>query len=170
VAYTTAEAVLGDQLSASLREILIEQMAAINSAHKAAAWAHRNMPAKNTQTAADAKTVKERFQERLSSISNGLDPNESSDSRSPPQPPRVAAQGRSDAIAEETGTGDPSQKGSTRAKKQSRQDIVRSLGKTGRRDKDHRKFVLRQACLVCGRVPSDPITSPLPNPAPSDAE
>jgi hypothetical protein len=23
------------------------------------------------------------------------------------------------------------------------------------RDKDHRKFVLRQACLVCGRVPSD---------------
>ena len=24
------------------------------------------------------------------------------------------------------------------------------------RDKDHRKFVLRQPCLVCGRVPSDP--------------
>jgi hypothetical protein len=24
------------------------------------------------------------------------------------------------------------------------------------RDKDHRKFVLRQACLVCGRMPSDP--------------
>jgi hypothetical protein len=31
------------------------------------------------------------------------------------------------------------------------------LGKTVRlRDKDHRRFVLRQACLVCGRVPSDP--------------
>jgi hypothetical protein len=31
------------------------------------------------------------------------------------------------------------------------------LGKTlRRRDKDHRKFILRQACLVCGRVPSDP--------------
>jgi hypothetical protein len=30
------------------------------------------------------------------------------------------------------------------------------LGKTVRlRDKDHRKFVLRQPCLVCGRVPSD---------------
>jgi hypothetical protein len=24
------------------------------------------------------------------------------------------------------------------------------------RDKEHRKFVLRQPCLVCGRVPSDP--------------
>jgi len=44
-----------------------------------------------------------------------------------------------------------------RAKKQSRADVVRALGKTVRlRDKDHRRFVLRQACLVCGRVPSDP--------------
>jgi len=31
------------------------------------------------------------------------------------------------------------------------------LGKTVRlRDKDHRSFVLRQPCLVCGRAPSDP--------------
>jgi hypothetical protein len=31
------------------------------------------------------------------------------------------------------------------------------LGKTVRlRDKEHRKFVMRQSCLVCGRVPSDP--------------
>ena len=50
-----------------------------------------------------------------------------------------------------------SQKASRRAKKQSRRDVVHALGKTVRlRDKDHRKFVLRQACLVCGRVPSDP--------------
>ena len=43
------------------------------------------------------------------------------------------------------------------AKKQSRSDAISALGKTVRlRDKDHRKFVLRQACLVCGRVPSDP--------------
>ena len=31
------------------------------------------------------------------------------------------------------------------------------MGKPVRlRDMDHRKFVLRQPCLVCGRVPSDP--------------
>jgi hypothetical protein len=35
-----------------------------------------------------------------------------------------------------------------RAKKQSRSDAIRALGKTVR--------LLRQACLVCGRVPSDP--------------
>ena len=50
-----------------------------------------------------------------------------------------------------------SQKASLGAKKQPRRDVVHALGKTVRlRDKDHRKFVLRQACLVCGRVPSDP--------------
>ena len=63
-----ARSVLGVQLSASLRESLIEQMAAINSADEAAAWAHRNLPAKNTLTAADAKMVEERFRARLSAI------------------------------------------------------------------------------------------------------
>ena len=58
----SARSVLGVQLSASLRESLIEQMAAINSADEAAAWAHRNLPAKNTLTAADAQIVEERFQ------------------------------------------------------------------------------------------------------------
>jgi hypothetical protein len=48
-----------------------------------------------------------------------------------------------------------SNKASRRAKKHS--NVVHALGKAVRlRDKDHRKFVLRQACLVCGRVPSDP--------------
>ena len=52
----------------------------------------------------------------------------------------------------------PRQKAPMRAsKKQSRSEVIRALGKTVRlRDKDHRRFVLRQACLVCGRVPSDP--------------
>ena len=75
----SARSVLGEQLSASLRESLIEQMAAINSEDEAAAWAHRNLPAKNTLTAADAKMVEERFQARLCTISDGGDPGEPSD-------------------------------------------------------------------------------------------
>jgi hypothetical protein len=46
-------------------------MAAINSADEAAAWAHRNLPAKNALTAPDAKIVEERFQARLSKIRDG---------------------------------------------------------------------------------------------------
>jgi hypothetical protein len=52
---------------------------------------------------------------------------------------------------------DASQKVSTVAQKRSRSEVIRALGKTVRlRDKDHRKFVQQQACLVCGRAPSDP--------------
>ena len=145
--------VLGVQLSASLRESLIEQLAAINSADEAASWAHRNLPAKNTLTAADAKIVEERFRARLSAIgpSHGTC-DRPAEGYEPPH-----------AVAEQTGVSsasdaDTRQKAPMRAtKKQSRSDAIRALGKTVRlRDKDHRKFVLRQACLVCGRVPSDP--------------
>ena len=42
-------------------------------------------------------------------------------------------------------------------RKRSPRSSSQDLGKPVRlRDKDHRRFVLRQACLVCGRVPSDP--------------
>jgi hypothetical protein len=34
--------------------------------------------------------------------------------------------------------------------------VIHALGKTVQRDKEHRRFVLRHPCLVCGRVPSDP--------------
>src|SRR5204863_8233397 len=66
----SARPVLAVQLSASLRESLIEQLPAITWADEAAVWAHRNLPAKNTLTAADAKVVEELFQARLSAISD----------------------------------------------------------------------------------------------------
>jgi hypothetical protein len=149
----SARSVLGVQLSASLRESLTEQMATINSADEAAAWAHRNLPAKNTLTAADAKIVEERFRARLSAIGPSQDTcDRPAEGYEPPH-----------AVPEQTGVSSASdaatrQKAPMRAtKKQSRSDAIRALGKTVRlRDKDHRRFVLRQACLVCGRVPSDP--------------
>ena len=144
---SSARSVLGVQLSASLRESLIEQLATINSADEAAAWAHRNLPAKNTLTAADAKIVEERFRARLSAIGD-----RPAEGYEPPHavPDQTGVSSASDAATR--------QKAPMRAtKKQSRSDAIRALGKTVRlRDKDHRRFVLRQACLVCGRVPSDP--------------
>ena len=157
----SARSVLGVQLSASLRESLIEQMAAINSADEAAAWAHRNLPAKNTLTAADAKMVEERFRARLSAIGPSHEtcdrPAEGGipDDLAGPEPPHAVPDQTAVAAASDAG---PRQKAPIRAtKKQSRSDAISALGKTVRlRDKDHRKFVLRQACLVCGRMPSDP--------------
>jgi len=157
---SAARTVLGMQLSASLRESLIEQLATINSADEAAAWAYRNLPAKNTLTAADAKIVEERFQTRLSTISDGQVPDGTTpagtpDGLAPDRPPHavpdknLVSTGRADA--------NTSQRASMRAQKRSRSGVAHALGKTVRlRDKDHRKFVLRQPCLVCGRLPSDP--------------
>ena len=160
----SARSVLGVQLSASLRESLIAQMAAINSADEAAAWAHRNLPAKNTLTAADARIVEERFQARLSTVSDSQERGGTSEGPALGRTPdSLAPAGPPHAVADRSGVSvagpdaGPSHKASTRVKKQSRSGAVRPLGKTVRlRDKDHRKFVLRQPCLVCGRVPSDP--------------
>ena len=142
----SARPILAPEQSAILRERLVAQLAAINSTDDAAAWAHRNLPAKNTLTAADAQIVEERFQARLSTIGDGLGPSEPSNAV-PVQ--SVMPAGRPDTVA--------GQKTSTGSRKAPRNGAVHALGKTVRlRDKEHRKFMSRQACLVCGRTPSDP--------------
>src|SRR5262249_27162186 len=162
----SARSVLAEQLSASLRESLIQQMAAIGSADEAAAWAQRSLPAKNTLTAADAKIVEQRFQARLTDISDTGDPGgpcvrsggaagglvPGGTIADPPD--AVSDQSRvSAALADAVSSEKPAAAAGTR----SHRSAVDALGKTvRRRDKDHRKFVLRQPCLVCGRVPSDP--------------
>jgi ERF superfamily len=156
-----ARSVLGAQLSASLRESLIEQMAAINSADEAAAWAHRNLRAKNTLSTADAKMVEEQFRARLSAICPSHGTCDGPAAGAVPDDP--GGHEPAHAVPGKTGVSGASDAGPRQnasmlaAKKQSRSDTIRALGKMVRlRDKDHRRFVLRQACLVCGRVPSDP--------------
>src|SRR6516162_5396617 len=143
--------VLTSEQSAILRDRLLNQLAAIGSANEAASWAQRNLPAKNTLTATDAKIVEERFRDRISTIGEGQAPDGTTPAGTPdglaPDPPPLA-------VPDKNLT---SQKPSTEAKKRSRGRAARALGKTVRlRDKGHRRFVLRQPCLVCGRVPSDP--------------
>jgi hypothetical protein len=151
----SAGAVLTPEQSAILRERLLKELLAIGSADEAAVWAQRNLPAKNALTAGDAKVVEERFQARLSAISDGHSDGTTSagtpEGLAPDRPPHavLAATGRADA--------DTNQRDSMRAQKRSRSGVAHVLGKAVRlRDKDHRKFVLRQPCLVCGRLPSDP--------------
>jgi hypothetical protein len=161
---SSAKSVLGEQLSASLRESLIQQMAAITSEDEGAAWAHRNLPAKNSLTAADAKIVEEQFQAKLGTIRDGTDlagnpcggsGRELIAEATPTEPPN-AVPSQMIATAALPNAATRGEAPATVAKR-SRRSAVGPLGKTVRlRDKDHRKFVLRQACLVCGRLPSDP--------------
>ena len=136
--------VLTSDQSAILRERLLGQLAAVNSADEAALWARQNLSAKNTLTAEDAQILEEQFQARLSAIGDREAPSEPSHAVSVRMMP----------------TGWPDAGGDRKTSKVSsnpRNSAVRTLGKTVRlRDKEHRKFVSRQACLVCGRTPSDP--------------
>jgi len=142
-------------------------MATLNSAEEAAAWARQSLPAKNSLTAADARMVEQRFQARLRTIGDaraGGGPAETPGAATAgclvtegtvADPPHAVA----DQSAGSTGSVEAvsGEKAVAAAGKRSRRTAVGPLGKTVRlRDKDHRKFMLRQACLVCGRVPSDP--------------
>jgi hypothetical protein len=138
--------VLPSDQSAILRERLLGQLVAISSSDEAAVWARQHLSAKNTLTAGDARIVEEQFQARLSTIGDREGPNEPSSA--------IAVQNVMPAGRPDVGG---SQKASKVSRKPSRNGAVRTLGKTVRlRDKEHRKFVSRQACLVCGRTPSDP--------------
>jgi hypothetical protein len=142
---TSARPVLTPEQSAILRERLLENLAAIGSADEAATWAHRNLPAKNSLIAGDAQIVEARFQARLSAIGDGMTP----------EGPLNAAPNEG-AVSAGTLATDTPQKTLTVAKQRPRSGAVRALRKTVRlRDKEHRRFVARQPCLVCGRVPSD---------------
>src|SRR5262249_35386574 len=138
--------VLTPDQSAMVRERLLAQLVAINSTDEAAAWARRNLSTKHTLTAGDARIVEEKFQARVLSLGDGDGPTEPCD---PLSAQNVMPADRSDE--------DDSQKTSKVSGAPARKSAVRALGKTVRvRDKEHRKFVSRQACLVCGRTPSDP--------------
>jgi hypothetical protein len=137
----SARAVLAPEQSAILKDQLVAELVAINTADDAATWAHRNLPAKNNLTAGDAQIVEARFQARLATIGDA-----------------VSAEGSPNAGRDETvlSAGRSADARQTSAKQRPRSGAVRALAKTVRlRDKNHRKFVTRQPCLVCGRVPSD---------------
>jgi ERF superfamily protein len=154
----SATVVLAAEQSAILRERLLEELVIIGSADQAAVWAQQSLPAKNTLTAGDAKIVEDGFQARLSIISDGHANSTASDGTLygvAPQPSPHTATDNNFVFADQANTDSP-YKISPVPEKRSRTGVIRALGKTVRlRDKDHRRFVLRQPCLVCGRVPSD---------------
>jgi len=120
-------------------------------------WAHRSLSAKNTLSAMDAETVEISFVERLSAVGEAGSEHqvEASDS------PDGTVPGESIVPLEptaETRSIQPNRnREATTAAASPRRRGVRIPAKPIRlRDKEHRKFVAMQPCLVCGRTPADP--------------
>jgi hypothetical protein len=113
-------------LSASLRAELLREIECLGAAENAALWAQRRLPAKNQLSAADAKQVEETFAAKLALIH--------------PQNASVDDQG----VTEKAGISEVDK------------SILAFPEPRRIRDRDHIRHVIKQACLVCGRRPSDP--------------
>jgi hypothetical protein len=137
--------------SAVLREQLIVGLAAIATADEAVAWAHRNLPIKNTLTSADADIIEHAFRDKMQSVERIKNDKATS------HPPDDDQGGNSDASAELNASelGYISSDAPKLAPKEDRQDAVAIMKPVRKRDKRHRDFVRAQPCLICGRRPSD---------------
>jgi hypothetical protein len=111
------------------RDNLVGELGTIDSADLLTEWAHRKLPIKNTLSADDAKLVEEAFAARLQSV--------------------APTAGSHKGVVIPAGPNDEAPNGIDKS--------VLSISEPRRhRNKAHLRYVASQACLVCGREPSDP--------------
>jgi hypothetical protein len=134
---------LNPEQSAALREKLLTELRNITSADLAAAWAREALTAKNSLTVTDAKLVEDAFERRLSEPPSSEAARPSNDDPSVPQieGPQVIA------------TADSTDAGQAKGIDKS---ILTVAAPRRYRNREHLRYVAQQACLVCGRKPSDP--------------
>ena len=140
----TEKPVLGPDGSAALRDQLLTEVDRLSLADAAATWAHRIMAAKNSLVAADARRVEDAFAAKTAALGSAIGGlSEAPISSHKPTQRRFRQSPRA---------AEPSE-GST----SNRLDkTLLALPEPRRfRDKNHRKFVSKQPCLICGRQPSD---------------
>jgi hypothetical protein len=122
---------LPPEASDKLRLQLLSEPEELKEADALAAWAHRVLPLKNQLPEGDAQTIETAFAAKLSAFGDT------------PPAGRIegpATDGRDGVRSKPGRTGDP----------------ILPINKPVReRDRDHLRFVASQACLVCGRGPSD---------------
>jgi hypothetical protein len=136
-------AVLDAGPSAALRDKLLAEVANLTSGDCAVTWAARALGAKNSLIAADATVLEDAFERKLSGLSS-------------PVAKDVSA-GGSAAAAGVTPQGEPRASGGGSGEPRGIDKSVLTVAAPRRyRNREHLRFVARQACLVCGRKPSDP--------------
>jgi hypothetical protein len=138
-----ARVILPSVQSGLKRDRLLAELDGLKSADEAADWAHRSLPAKNTLAAADAQLIDAGFRSKLAVFGDQAPEEPPGSARSPveAQIPRPNPSAATPLVA------NPKAPGRGR---------ITVVAKTIRlRDKDHRKFVATQPCVVCGRSPAD---------------
>src|SRR6266536_50906 len=135
--------ILDPEQSAALREKLLTELGTITSADLAAAWARDALTAKHSLSAADAKLVEDAFERRLSDLPSSDGAALSNDDSPIPQ---IAG---SQVIA-------PTERAEAGQVTGIDKSILAVAAPRRYRNREHLRYVAQQACLVCGRKPSDP--------------
>jgi hypothetical protein len=122
---------------------LLIEVESVASADLAATWAGEALVAKNSLTAADAKLVEDAFERRLSKLPSSEAAALSNDD---PSLPRIA---ELQVIFTTERTDLAQAKGIDKS-------VLAVAAPRRYRNREHLRYVAQQACLVCGRKPSDP--------------
>jgi hypothetical protein len=142
--------VLAPEPSAALRDQLIAELKKLKDGEDLALWAHRCLPAKNTLTADDARTVETACQFVLSAFSLGADKLQRAPETAA-EPGSIGAADGNGSTALQTSLATAAEDQNSRA-----EEMVTPLRKEmRRRNKAHLVFVAAQPCLVCQRSPCD---------------
>jgi hypothetical protein len=136
-----SEPTLGPEASAALRDRLVAELNDLACGDDAAIWAHQSLVEKNKLTAADAQSVEESFQVKLTSIAT-LETD---------KPKRAG-----EVTQPSTAQGSIAAKPKNRLRSKAIDKSVLALPEPRRvRDREHVRHVAKQPCLVCGRKPCD---------------
>ncbi len=135
--------VLDPAQSAELRDKLLLEVENIASSDLAATWAGQALVAKNNLIASDAKLVEEAFERRLSALPSSDGAMPANDRSSVPQIDGLQKTVTPENIDADRGKGID-------------KSILTIAAPRRYRNREHLRYVAQQACLVCGRKPSDP--------------
>ena len=141
----SAKPILDPEASAALRDRLMAELKAIGSIDDATSWGQGILSAKNSLIATDARQVEDAFQNRLASF--GIDP----DTGDTPLSPVLSVLQPSASVERR------SPESTARASDANSIEKSQLVHPEPRRfrDKKHVRFVAKQSCLICGRMPSD---------------
>jgi hypothetical protein len=140
---------LDPERSAALRDKLLVEVGSITSVDVAAVWAREALTAKNSLTASDAKLVEDAFERRLLEVPSS----EAAASSNDGFPVTQIAGPQVNATTEST---DPGQATDPSLTKGIDKSTLAISAPRRYRNRTHLHYVAQQACLLCGRKPSDP--------------
>jgi hypothetical protein len=141
-----AKPILAPEPSAVVRAQLMTELEVITASEAAITWAHNRLPTKNTLMADDARIIEDAFQAKMTALAT-----EQQDRTNVKETGSDNADERALTLAEQTNPPDLSRQ---RPELPTTERAV-PLKPPRLRNKQHRQFVAAQACLVCGRKPSD---------------